>query len=332
VTRLNVALSAALSAAAVLISGCGHQPDTSLHPDPPRVSYAPLRHPFEGAELYVDTGTAAARWQAAHDATWLDPITQQPQARWINGPPDLTAARTVADKAGARDELPVFVAYYIPNRGCSGFKQGAPNSAAYQSYLSDLVDALGSTRSVVVLEPDAAAADCFNAERARLLTAAVRRLSNAGHAVYLDAGHARWRSTGEMASRLLRSGIADAEGFAVNVASRQTTIESYRWGLELSDLVGGRDFVIDTSRNGLGPPRGNHWCNPRRQALGPAPQTTRRAHLAALLWIKAPGESDGKCGGENTFLFSPRQASNLIAQSPRLPAPARQAAQTNQPN
>jgi endoglucanase len=116
----------------------------------------------------------------------------------------------------------------------------------------------------------------------------------------------------------------------VNVASRQTTIESYRWGLELSDLVGNRD--LDTSRNGVGPPRDNQWCNPPRQALGPEPQTTRRAYLAALLWIKAPGESDGKCGGENTFLFSPRQAGNLIAQTPPLSAPARQAAQIGQPN
>jgi endoglucanase len=29
--------------------------------------------------------------------------------------------------------------------------------------------------------------------------------------------------------------------------------------------------------------------------------------LAALLWIKLPGESDGICGGETTFMFSPTQ-------------------------
>jgi hypothetical protein len=33
--------------------------------------------------------------------------------------------------------------------------------------------------------------------------------------------------------------------------------------------------------------------------------------LAALLWIKLPGESDGICGGETTYLFSSRQARRL---------------------
>ena len=64
---------------------------------------------------------------------------------------------------------------------------------------------------------------------------AVRRLSAAGHAVYIDAGHARWKPTGETADRLIAAGIADAEGFAVNVANRQSTEDSVAWGRELSD-------------------------------------------------------------------------------------------------
>ncbi len=186
---------------------------------------------------------------------------------------------------------------------------------------------------MIVLEPDATAADCYSPGRGKLLTHAVQALSKAGHSVYLDAGHARWRSTGEMATRLLESGIAHAEGFAVNVANRQTTNDSYRWGLELSDLTGDRDFVIDTSRNGTGPPpndpkRDDEWCNPARQALGAVPQASHRPHLAALLWIKAPGESDGECGGEKTYLFSPVQARNLIAATRRLTPAQRAAAAT----
>ena len=48
------------------------------------------------------------------------------------------------------------------------------------------------------------------------------------------------------------------------------------------------------------------------------PLTTHQPHLAALLWIKAPGESDGECGGEQTYLFSPTQARNLIDATRRL--------------
>ena len=183
-----------------------------------------------------------------------------------------------------------------------------------------------------MVEPDAVAADCFNTRRGILLKHSVKRLASAGQYVYLDAGHARWRSTGEMAHRLLRSGIQHAQGFSVNVANRQTTRQSYRWGRELSDLLGRRDFVVDTSRNGLGPPpddpdRDDEWCNPRRQALGPGPHDQdQQPGLAALLWIKLPGESDGICGGETTYLFSPTQARRLTFNSPFVAAEGRQLA------
>ncbi|WP_137845477.1 glycoside hydrolase family 6 protein [Microbacterium sp. 2FI] len=63
-------------------------------------------------------------------------------------------------------------------------------------------------------------------------------------------------------------------------------------------------FVIDTSRNGQGPwtpPAGVYsdaedWCNPPDRGLGLLPDTTTGVPLVdAYLWIKVPGESDGKC-------------------------------------
>jgi len=156
-----------------------------------------------------------------------------------------------------------------------------------------LVGHLGSTRAAIVVEPDAVAADCFNTRRAILLKHSVRRLANAGQYVDLDAGYARWRSTGEMAHRLLRAGIQYVQGFSVNVANRQTTRQSYRWGGSSRTSSAGAEFVIDTSRNGLGPPpdesdRDDESCNPRRQALGQAP--TARTGMPGL--------------GETTYLLS----------------------------
>jgi endoglucanase len=317
-----------LVAAALLgaTGACAHRPDTSVHPDAPSVSYAPLRHPFHGATLYLDHGTAAARWQATHgEPRWLDAITTQPQAHWLNSPQDLAAVPALARDAGQQHALLVLVAYYVPNRGCTSFREGAPSAADYDRWVGQLVGALGGTRAVVVLEPDAVPADCFDAARATILSRAVRRLADAGQYVYLDAGHPAWKSSGEVAERLLRSGIQYAEGFSVNVSNRQTTSDSYRWGRELSDLVGDRDFVIDTSRNGLGPPpdepgRDDEWCNPTRQALGerPTPEPGQPG-LAALLWIKAPGESDGPCHGEHDYTFSPTQAHNLVVNTPTGP-------------
>ena len=326
---LGAVLAGAVMAA--LAGACTNTPDTTLHPDPPAVNYAPLQHPFRGARLFVDDQTAGARWQREHGAGWLDPITTRPQARWLNGPQDLARLPALAARARRQRALLVLVAYYLPNRGCSPSHQGAPTSEAYRRWIDRLVGHLGSTRAAIVVEPDAVAADCFDARRAILLKHSVRRLAGAGQYVYLDAGHARWRSTGEMAQRLLAAGIQYAQGFSVNVANRQTTRQSYRWGRELSDLLGGREFVIDTSRNGLGPPpdeqdRDDEWCNPTRQGLGQAPSTTSMPGLAALLWIKLPGESDGSCGGETTYLFSPSQARRLIVNSPFVPAEDRRLA------
>jgi endoglucanase len=319
---------------AALAGACASTPDTTLHPSRPAVTYARLEHPFRGARLYVDDQTAGARWQRAHGAGWLDPITTRPQARWLTGPKDLARLPALVARARQQQALLVLVAYDLPNRGCSKSGQGAPSANDYRRWIERLIRDLGSTRAAIVMEPDAVAADCFDAKRATLLRRGVKRLADAGQYVYIDAGHPRWRSTGEMAQRLLLAGIQHAQGFSVNVANRQTTRESYRWGRELSDLLGDREFVIDTSRNGLGPPsddpnRDDEWCNPPRQGLGQAPTTrTNLPGLAALLWIKLPGESDGICGGETTYSFSPAQAQRLIFYSPTVPAADRHLAAT----
>src|SRR5258705_602668 len=92
----------------------------------PTVARTPLLHPFQNAQLFVDRDTAAAKWQASHQAGWLDRITRNPQARWLNGPHDLDALPGIARRAEHRKELLVLVAYYVPNRDCAGGYNGAP--------------------------------------------------------------------------------------------------------------------------------------------------------------------------------------------------------------
>lgn len=301
------------------LSACGGGPD-------PQPTFAPLTHPFQGAALFHDAGSAAARWQEGNgNPDWLDPITETPQAVWLNGPPDLDRLPELVAAATEQKQLLVLVAYYIPDRGCSGHKEGAPDAEAYLAWIDQIIGRL-TVPAVLIIEPDAVPADCFNAERAKTLRDAVHLLAAAGHHVYLDAGHPRWRPPGETAERLMAAGIQAAQGFSVNVSNRQSTEESDRWGLELSDLIGDREFVIDTSRNGIGPPPDNEWCNPPHQALGAKPTTDTGMHAAALLWIKRPGESDGLCGGENTYEFTPRQAAVLVANAPWVPERLRERA------
>ena len=332
VFRRAAVRAGALAVLAGCVLGCAQQPDLSLHPDRPAVTYRPLTHPFRDQRLVVDPDSEAARYERANGADWLQPIAGQPQARWLNSPQDLGSLPELLRAARAQRALPVLVAYWIPNRGCSHYQQGAPTAALYRDWIGTLISRLGPTRAVVVLEPDALPADCFDADRARLMAETVRRLEAVGQSVYIDAGHASWKSTGDTAERLLSAGIADAEGFSVNVSNRQTTAASVAWGRELSDLVGHRPFVVDVSRNGIGPPpdrkdRDDEWCNPAHQALG-APPTTRPGPTGvdALLWIKRPGESDGRCGGETSYFFSARQAQLLIENSPHVARAARQQA------
>jgi endoglucanase len=91
------------------------------------------------------------------------------------------------------------------------------------------------------------------------------------------------------------------------------------YGKTLSSLVGGRHFVIDTSRNGNGGPKvadndsEASWCNPAGRALGSPPTTETGEPLCdAFLWIKKPGESDGACnGGPKAGEFWPERALEL---------------------
>lgn len=74
-------------------------------------------------------------------------------------------------------------------------------------------------------------------------------------------------------------------------------------------------FVVDTSRNGLGPwappagaPAGDPqvWCNPPGRAVGATPTTdTRIPLLDARIWVKTPGQSDGACSRWSTDSTDP---------------------------
>ena len=55
--------------------------------------------------------------------------------------------------------------------------------------------------------------------------------------VYLDGTHPAWLPASEAAWRLYRSGVLDAQGFAVNVSSFQLTSHSIRYGTWISKCI-----------------------------------------------------------------------------------------------
>ncbi|WP_240512967.1 glycoside hydrolase family 6 protein, partial [Streptomyces griseoruber] len=184
---------------------------------------------------------------------------------------------------------------------------------------------IADRRAFVVVEPDAllhlvdgcTPAD-LREERYALLEDAVTTLKSLKNTrVYLDAGNAGRGRTDGMDRALLRAGVARADGFAVNVSNFYSTGDSLAYGRQLSAAVGGKHFVVDTSRNGNGPYRegdpAERWCNPPGRALG-TPPTTRTADplVDAYLWVKSPGESDGECkGGPKAGAWWPEYALGL---------------------
>ncbi len=269
-------------------------------------------NPLSGMALFNDPDANPAlqqqqQWQSSrpNDAAQMAKIANQPKAIWMgswnsNIESDVQA---VVSKAASAQSLPVFVAYNIPGRDCGSYSAGGSGSLqAYESWISSFAQGIGQHRAAVILEPDALAQiTCLSSgdqsQRYQMLSYAVQTFKSLGNtAVYLDGGNAAWVGGTDMASRLKQAGIDKADGFALNVSNFLTDSASISYGQQVAGLIGGKHFVIDTSRNGNGPASGNAWCNPDGRALGDKPTTqTGNSLVDAYLWLKYPGESDGSC-------------------------------------
>ncbi|MGK9148701.1 glycoside hydrolase family 6 protein [Plantibacter flavus] len=308
--------------------------------------------PFDGAQLYVDPTSLAARAAASEVASDTteptgSPTTPTPtsgpsggssadpsdRAEQVAAAKELSAVPTsiwlvperyplasveetvaaIVRAAELQGTMPVFTVYGIPERDCGNQSAGGLSSADYQAWITAIVTAVADHRVAVVLEPDAVALapDCGDrTARMQQLRAATAQFAEAAVPVYLDGGHSNWRPAAEMAGLLREAGVADATGFATNVSNYNATADELAYAEELSALLDGAHYVVDTSRNGSG--SNGEWCNPSGRTIGDQPLTARAEHLDANLWIKAPGESDGACnGGPLAGVWWPEQAVQL---------------------
>jgi len=273
-------------------------------PSAPPVAEGPFAQGVYGTHPHA--GAQAAQWRATRpaDAALMERMASTPTATWLGDwTPDVrTAAADLVGKAAATGRRPVLVTYNIPERDCGNYSGGgAKDEKAYRAWIRALAEGIADRPAAVILEPDALAHLCGDADaKYRMLSDAVTVLA-AGKdtAVYLDAGHPHWLSVKTAAQRLRAAGVAKARGFALNVSNFVVTGETEWYGEEIVAALGGEShYVIDTSRNGNGDGGGTDWCNPPGRALGATPSAaTTGAHADAYLWIKVPGESDGACNG-----------------------------------
>jgi endoglucanase len=274
----------------------------------------PFRDVYWALQPESNAERTANEWRATRpeDAAALDKIAGQPAAAWMGNwyPHIEDAVKSYVWSRTRAGALPVMILYNLPFRDCGLYSKGGAGSiGGYHKWIDGVAAGIGSRRAVVVLEPDGLPqmTDCLDARRREERTAMIRYAIDAltalpGTAVYVDAGHSAWVPAPEMAERLRAAGIDRADGFSLNVSNYQRTEDLLAYGHAISALTGGKHFIIDTGRNGNGPPTGfapkdeRNWCNPDGRALGVPPTTNTGDPLCdAFYWLKPPGESDGRC-------------------------------------
>lgn len=309
------------------------------------------QNPLAGKKLYVDPDSNAARqadlWRPTmpDQAMQMDKLADQASAKWFSNAITYDDVHNYVQAANDDGAVPLTVAYYIPQRDCNKYSSGgAANEMAYYDYIDTYAKAIGQLQAVVILEPDALVHTKSNGSDGQpcltdtqrqmyygLLSYAVDRFKSLpATTVYIDAGNSGWAMDAkDLAQRLDQSGIDKADGFALNVSNFRRNDETIKLGTEIAKETGGKHFVIDTSRNGLGPydnpenPAYN-WCNPPDRALGHYPTAdTGVKYLDAYLFIKTIGESDGadpdpkKCyGGPKAGMWWPEYALGLVERWP----------------
>lgn len=308
--------SAMALGAALLIAGCSSSGDKD---DPEDNSGARITQQPKGTDpFWVNPDGNAAQQVAEYakagkkaDAEQIRKIAEQPTGEWIGPENPEQEARGFTEAAEKADRTALLVLYNIPHRDCGQYSQGgAADGNAYRSWIDGVAAGIGDRPATVILEPDAVlhlVDGCtpgeFHEERYDLLSGAIAKLKSLKNTkVYLDAGNAGWGHPDQIFEPLKWAGVERADGFSVNVSNFYSTQDSIAYGKQLSQKVGGKHFVVDTSRNGNGPytegKADERWCNPPGRALGEAPTTKTADPLVdAYVWVKRPGESDGECKG-----------------------------------
>ena len=223
----------------------------------------------------------------------------EPTGVWIRNKDDIESiVSNVVSKSNG--SAIVFVIYFNPLKNVSGF-----SNADIERYIIDnaiIASKISACKSIIVLEPDLLCLHVNNRDNLYLAKKLIKRLVSIYKTkckkakVYIDAGHSNWLKEDVVSNLLLNSGIEEADGFSTNVANFQSTKNELIYAQKISVLTGNKRFIIDTSRNGR-PIQYNSKCmhDPPNILTGikPTIELDERG-LDAYLWIKPPGEADGR--------------------------------------
>ncbi|HEY6457196.1 MAG TPA: glycoside hydrolase family 6 protein [Steroidobacteraceae bacterium] len=243
------AASVTASAAPASISGRTLAPDTRF--------FIPI--PAQGSIQQI---VQLATHGNIKGALLLTAMEATSQAVWFTGSAQAGVQQTPAQvenlvretvsEAALFRTIPVLVAYNIPGRDCAQFSAGgALTDAAYQAWISGFAAGLGRQKAVVILEPDALAnlpSYCSVFGTATYPFTDAGRLADINYAVtaleadpnvsvYLDGGHSAWQSVGTISLTLVQAGVANAQGFFLDVSNYQYAQNNVAFGTWVADCI-----------------------------------------------------------------------------------------------
>ena len=251
--------------------------------DPATEFYVPKAN--HGAIMQIADLTSSGE---KSDARLIKQMIETPQAVWFTkGTPKtvMQDVRNTAQRAADKGTVPVLVAYNIPFRDCAQYSAGGATSMAeYEAWIDGFAAGIGSAQAIVILEPDGLGiipwynpfADrdtwvtnpnyewCQPAEvdrataaadRFAMLNYAVDKLKeNPGTRVYLDGTHSGWLGAGDSADRLILAGVANADGFFMNVSNYRVNQHLEKYGTWVAKCIA---FASNPASWGLGH---SEWC------------------------------------------------------------------------
>ncbi len=268
---------------------------------------------------------------------------------WVEGGSAKEAeqqVRQVTRQAAGKDQVPLLVLYNIPFRDCAQYSAGGATSVEeYKAWIDAVAAGIGDREVAIALEPDGlgiipwyttvngnmewcqpaeADPDTAAADRFEMLNYAVDVLGALGNtSVYLDATHSGWLGVGDIADRLLKAGIEDADGFFLNASNYQWTENLVQYGTWISQCLA---YVTEVNPGGFGECGNQYWSG------GPANGWQGVALDASKIWSDTAADPTANTAGINSRydlilgdVEPPRISSSTPAATARVrgPRPAR---------
>lgn len=210
----------------------------------------------------------------------------------------------------SQDTRLAIMVYGIPNKDCEAglsTEGSVSNTADYKKFLYNLTTKVGYRKVMYVVEPDAVgltANDSCGKASGYLenLKVAIEILSSNPNAeLYVDVGYwtlmyeAQRLNVASIMKELTQAGRV--KGIALNTSNYRSTKQMAELCTEFQTVVGFTNMtcIIDTSRN-YNEPLSTDWCNVMEAGIGhPTTSETNIANVDYLMYLQAPGESDGVC-------------------------------------